>query len=210
MTFLAARHETTASAVTWTICVLAKDPRVQAKLREEIVSAIRGKSCEVTSSTIDSLRYQQAVCNETMRLFPPVSLTVRVSVQDIVIAGQHIPKGTAITLLPGAVNASTKPWGPKAAGFIPERWLDPKKAGAIGNKFSFMTFLHSPRSGIWGRFARGELACLIVAWVRAFDSQLLEDDFVPEIRGRLTVKPLNWLLVKVRPTNESEDSSHII
>ncbi len=201
MTFLAAGHETTASAMTWTIYLLSKYPKVQATLREEILATIPRQSDQaqsVTATTIDSLRYLQAVCNESIRLFPPVALTVRVSVRDTVIAGQHIPKGTTITLPPWAVNTATELWGADAGEFVPERWLDPEKAGGSSSNFAFMTFLHGPRSCIGEKFARGELACLVAAWVRAFDTTLAEDGFVPEIRGGITVKPLGGLRVKVR------------
>ena len=67
MTFLAAGHETTASAMTWTIYLLSKYPKVQATLREEILATIPsqwGPAQSVTATTIDNLRYLQAVCNE--------------------------------------------------------------------------------------------------------------------------------------------------
>lgn len=198
MTFLAAGHETTASAMTWTIYLLAKYPKVQVTLREEILATIPSRAQPVTATTIDSLRYLQAVCNESLRLFPPVAITVRVSVRDTIVAGQHIPKGTTITLPPWAVNTATELWGADAGEFVPERWLDPEKAGGSSSNFSFMTFLHGPRSCIGEKFARGELACLVAAWVRAFDTTLAEDGFEPEIRGGITVKPANGLRVKVR------------
>ena len=202
MTFLVAGHETTASAMTWTIYLLSKHPHVQATLRKEIRSAFPDQNFsaqQVTSNIIDNLHYLQAVCNEALRLFPPVAMTVRVSVQDTSVAGQHIPKGTAITLVPWATNAATELWGASAAEFMPERWLNPEQTEKNRSNFSFMTFLHGPRSCIGERFARGELACLVAAWVNAFDTRLADEDFVPQIRGGITVKPMNGLLVKIRP-----------
>lgn len=205
MTFLAAGHETTASALTWTIYLLCKHPQIQAKLREELLAAMpHGQAQPVTATTIDSLRYLQAICNESLRLFPPVALTVRVSVRDTIIAGQAIPKGTTLTLPPWAVNTATELWGADAGEFVPERWLDAGKAGGqekgggSSSNFAFMTFLHGPRSCIGEKFARGELACLVAAWVRAFETGLAEEGFVPVIRGGITVKPLGGLRVKVR------------
>lgn len=201
MTFLVAGHETNASAMTWTMYLLSKYPKIQAKLREEILSAIPDETCQtgsVTSNVIDNMRYLQAVCNEALRLYPPVALTVRVAVQDTTVAGQFIPKGTAITLPPYAVNAEKGLWGQNALEFVPERWLSPEKNGEGSSNFSFMTFLHGPRSCIGEKFARGELACLVAAWVRAFHTELTDENFVPEIRGGITIKPLGGLHVKLR------------
>jgi cytochrome P450 len=201
MTFLAAGHETTATALTWVIYLLCKHPRTQSKVREEIKTAIPDKTCaaeQITSSTIDSLHYLQAVCNEALRLYPPVALTVRVAVKDTTVAGEHLPKGTAIMLPPWAVNATREIWGPDAAEFVPERWLNPSKSGGSSSNFSFLTFLHGPRSCIGEKFARAELACLVAAWVGAFDTRLFDEEFVVEARGGLTVKPKDGLLVRIK------------
>ena len=201
MTFLAAGHETTASAMTWVIYLLCKHPNVQSKLRDEIISAIPDQSCpkeQVTSTTIDDLPYLRAVCNETLRLFPPAPVLIRVSDKDTIIAGEHIPNGTTIIIPAWGVNADCEFWGDDAADFVPERWLDLSRTGGSSSNFSFLTFLHGPRSCIGEKFARGELACLVAAWVRAFDTKLADEDYVPEIRGGLTVKPKNGLPVRIQ------------
>ena len=198
MTFLAAGHETTASALTWTIYLLCKYPDVQVRLREEILSLNTDKEA---MPELDDLPFLAAVINETLRLFPPVSLTVRECVKDTVVAGELIPKGTAVMLPPWAVNAAIDSWGEDALEFVPERWLE----GSIGHEsrsnFSFMTFLHGPRSCIGERFARAELAYLVIAWVTAFDTQLADQNFVPQVGGGITAKPKGGLHVKVRPLN---------
>jgi cytochrome P450 len=45
-TFLAAGHETTASALVWAIYLLCKHPKVQSKLRKEILVGIPDQNCE--------------------------------------------------------------------------------------------------------------------------------------------------------------------
>ncbi|KAK5072240.1 hypothetical protein LTR70_010561 [Exophiala xenobiotica] len=201
MTFLAAGHETSASAMTWVIYLLCKYPRVQSELRKEIFTCKSSRSHrteETMGLAIPDNEYLGAVINETLRLFPPVSVTVRVSIRDTVIVGEHIPKGTATTLAPWATNAAFELWGTDALEFVPDRWLkSPKAAGSTGN-FSFMTFLHGPRSCIGERFAKAELAFLVAAWVTKFETRLVNEDFVPDIQGGITVKPKDGLHVKVK------------
>jgi cytochrome P450 len=198
MTFLAAGHETTATAMTWILYHLAKNPDIQAVLRNELTAVIPPNAKSVTAAHLDGLHHLHAVCNEALRLHPPVALTVRVTVQDTTIAGYHIPKGTNVTLSPWAVNAAAEHWGKDAAEFRPERWLGAERLDRAANNFSFMTFLHGPRSCIGEKFARGELTCLIAAWVMSFDTRLLDADFVPQIRAGITVKPLHGLPLKVQ------------
>jgi cytochrome P450 len=68
MTFLAAGHETTASAMAWAVYLLCKHPEVQRKLRDEIRSEL-DLNGEIDSTKIDRLPYLNAVLNETMRVF---------------------------------------------------------------------------------------------------------------------------------------------
>jgi cytochrome P450 len=73
MTFLAAGHETTATAMTWAIYMLCLNPDVQTKLRNEIREKLPslGRDTEITNQQIDSMEYLNAVCNEVLRYFPP-------------------------------------------------------------------------------------------------------------------------------------------
>ncbi|KAL8665282.1 MAG: hypothetical protein Q9202_002333 [Teloschistes flavicans] len=219
MTFLAAGHETSASAVTWAIYLLAKHPNIQSRLRDELTQSPLPHPSDdsisapvVTADTIEKLTYLNAVCREVLRLFPPVSITIRVAVRDTSICDQPIPQGTTIMIPPWAVNASPALWGDDAGIFNPERWLvanekaalgDSKGGGGGGTNYNFLTFLHGPRSCIGQTFAVGELKCLVAAWVGAFDTGLKDPEFVPVVKGGITAKPKDGLHVRVRPVGAS-------
>ncbi|KAL8868165.1 MAG: hypothetical protein Q9174_005166 [Haloplaca sp. 1 TL-2023] len=220
MTFLAAGHETTASALTWTVYLLCKHPQTQQRLRDEMHSILPHPSdptTVVTSDMIEKLPYLNAVCRESLRLFPPVAVTIRIAVRDTIIANQAIPKGTNITIPPWAVNCNTAIWGQDAEEFRPERWLevqqnsrttedqtfgssgDGMEAKRRNTNYDFMTFLHGPRSCIGQAFAMGELKCLVAAWVGAFETELEDKDLVPIVKGGITAKPRDGLWVRVKP-----------
>lgn len=148
------------------------------------------------------MSYLNAVCQEVLRLFPPVAVTIRVAIRDTVICGQPIPQNTTVMISPWAVNGSTERWGSDAANFSPERLQQRGNSPATENKstnYDFLTFLHGPRSCIGQGFAMGELACLLAAWVGAFETQLQEADFIPIIKGGITAKPKDGLHVRVTP-----------
>ena len=123
MTFLAAGHETTATALTWAILNLCHYPGVQKRLREELKGAhlpdIRDPGATISSETIDKIPYLNAVCNEVLRFSTPVPFTFREAVADEYIQGQIVPKGTTVVMSPLAVNLSKKFWGPDADEFKP-------------------------------------------------------------------------------------------
>ena len=205
MTFLAAGHETTATALTWAICLICQHPDVQQRLRAELREAglphIRDQNAVVTSDAIDRLPYLNAVCNEVLRFTPPVPFTMRQSLSDQTIAGHFVPAKTSVILCASAINCSRQFWGPDAHEFNPDRWMGPGKAntGGAESNYAFLTFLHGPRSCIGQSFSRAEFACLLAGWVQAFEMKLEDPERKIEITSGITQRPKGGLPVIVRP-----------
>lgn len=203
MTFLAAGHETTSSALTWALYLLCKSPGTQEKLREEVRRHIPDPSSRtITNDIIDNMPYLHAVCNETLRLYAPVPLTLRDTAVPTTIVGQYIPPGTKIILSPWAVNYSKELWGEDAEEFKPDRWLAPGQANAGGatSNYAFLTFLHGPRGCIGERFAKAELAALLGAFVGKFEFEMKNPKELERIniKGGVTARPKDGLWLKVR------------
>lgn len=203
MTFLAAGHETTATAMTWAAYLLCQHPEVQTRLRDEIrngLSSIEETSAPVTAQDLDRLPFLHAVCNEVLRLTPPVPVTLREAARDTTIQGQFVPAGTRIILAPTAANTAVGHWGDDAGEFKPDRWLGPGRANSGGaeSNYAFMTFLHGPRSCIGKEFAKAEFACLLAALVGKFEMELEDKDREIEITGGITSKPRWGLPVRMR------------
>ncbi len=212
MTFLAAGHETTASGMTWAAYLLAKYPDVQARLRAEVrahLPPISEAGSDISSLDIDRMPYLNAVCNEVLRYYGPVPLTLRKAACDTSIQGQFVPKGTPVMLVPWAVNKSEAMWGPDALTFNPERWMpgpdgDNKHAASGGatSNYAFMTFLHGPRSCIGQSFAKAEFACLLASWVGRFEMELHNKEEVDEskieIKGGVTARPGKGMYIRTK------------
>jgi cytochrome P450 len=207
MTFLAAGHETTASAMSWAVMLLCKYPDVQTKLREEIRSQL-DLNGDIDSTQIDRLPYLNAVLNETMRLFPPVPLTLRETAHDTTIQGHFIPASTTVVICPWAINTSEHLWGADAKEFNPDRWLGAGKAntGGADSNYAITTFLHGPRSCIGKDFAKAEFACLVAALVGRFEMEYENGDWELKIPGGITAKPKGGLRVRLRDVEEKVES----
>lgn len=200
MTFLAAGHETTASSLTWAGYLLSKHPNVQKKLRAEVHEHISDLNNNVGDAIIDGMPYLHAVCQEVLRCYPPVPVTLREAVIDTTIQGYPIPKGTTIMLCPWAVNTSKELWGDDANDFNPDRWMNPGQAnsGGAASNYAFLTFLHGPRSCIGQRFATAELACLLAAFVGKFEFEMAYPDEEIIIKGGITARPKNGMRLKLK------------
>ncbi|KAL2067541.1 hypothetical protein VTL71DRAFT_1966 [Oculimacula yallundae] len=203
MTFLAAGHETTASALTWTTYLLSTHPEVQRRLREEIRSELceNGRlKTEVDAIQIDHLPYLNAVCNEVLRIMPSVPITIREPIHDTTVQGQPVPKGTKILVAAWAVNASKEFWGEDAEEFNPDRWLKEgnSKTGGAESNFANLTFLHGPRSCIGKDFARSEMLCLVAAWFGKFEVELEYPGLQKDMIGWVTLRPSHGLPVRFK------------
>ncbi|KAL8824166.1 MAG: hypothetical protein Q9191_005249 [Dirinaria sp. TL-2023a] len=202
MTFLAAGHETTATAMLWAVYLLCRHPEYQTRLREEIrncLPSIDDAESTVTSDLLDRLPFLNAVCNEVLRVWAPVSITLREAAHDSSIQGQFVPAGTLIVICPWAVHYSKELWGEDAANFNPDRWMGPGRANSGGaeSNYSFLTFLHGPRSCIGQAFAKAEFSCLLASLVGRFEMELRDPDVSLDISGGITAKPRGGLIVRM-------------
>ena len=224
MTFLAAGHETTATALQWTIYALCKHPDIQARLREEIrtkLPSVSSGSLEgISAATLESLPYLNAVSNEVLRFHPSVPATVRSATRDTTIADHYVPKGTFIMIAPEVINHLEEFWGPDASVFNPDRWLDTdpttssttadsapsgsttekraNKTGGASNNYAMLTFLQGPRSCIGQGFAKAELLCMVAAMVGKFEMELAEPEKKLEVRKGATIRPEDGVLVRCK------------
>ncbi|KAJ9645714.1 hypothetical protein H2199_002754 [Coniosporium tulheliwenetii] len=204
LTFLAAGHETTSSALTWTSYLLATHPSIQSGLRAELRAAIPSLTSPPAdlAATLESLPLLNAVCNEVLRLYPTVPVTMRNTVRTTLLGGVTVPAGTRIAIAPWAINRSPHLWGPDACVFRPDRWIDKATGqannhGGAASNYSNMTFLHGPRSCIGQSFAKAELRALVAAFVSAFEIEMEDPSYVPMPAGVVTVKPRDGLRLRL-------------
>jgi len=195
-------HETTSSALTWAVYLLSTHPDWQQQLREEIREHLPSMSSgEIPSDAeIEALPILNAVCNETLRLYPTVPLTIRQSTRATHIGTQPIPKGTRVHLVPWAINRSRDLWGEDSEKFLPGRWLQPGTANTGGAKSNYaqITFLHGPRSCIGMGFAKAEFKCLLAGVVGRFELRMADPEERVWPAGVITTKPVHGMHLKMR------------
>ena len=117
---MVAGHETTSVALSWTLYELAREPQIQAKVREEINSVLCDDT-EMTWDTIEELAYLEKVIKESLRRHPPACMTSRTAIADVTIGGYFIPKGTVVAFLIDSLQRTSKYW-PNPDDFNPRRF----------------------------------------------------------------------------------------
>ena len=121
-TFMVAGHDTTSTAMSWTLHFLAQYPKTQEKLRREIAKKVEDR--ELTWDTLESMEYLTAVINESMRLRPPGPLFQRTVVKEDNVLGHKIPPGSTVVLSPFLLHRSPEYWKSPET-FDPDRFLSP-------------------------------------------------------------------------------------
>ena len=118
-TLIIAGHETTASALNWTWYLLGEHPQAEAKLHAEIDA-----NPEVPVPTLqqmEALPYSNMVIREAMRLYPPVWVVSRRTIEADTLAGFTVPPDTDVFFSPYFVHRHPDFWT-DAETFAPERF----------------------------------------------------------------------------------------
>jgi cytochrome P450 len=165
MTLFVAGHETTANALTWTWYLLAKNPNVRERLRDELRADAETP-------------YVDAVLNETLRLYPPAWILGRDARSTIEAAGWRLRKGATVLMSQLVMHRSPK-YFDRPDEYLPERWLgDPPELP----QFAYFPFGGGSRKCIGDRFAWSEARIHLsnIASRYTFDMESPDDIVHPE------------------------------
>ncbi|KAK3368362.1 cytochrome P450 71A20 [Podospora didyma] len=174
-----AGSDTSATAIRSTLLFIMTSPLVYRRLQAEIDAGIKdGRiSSPITDAEARNLPYLQAVIREGLRLWPPATAPLpKISYQDQVVCGVHIPAGTHVAWAPFSFLRNKDTFGPDADLFRPERWLDidPAKFRAM-NQTVMMEFASGSRWECLGKtVAEIELNKTYVELLRRFDFTLVD------------------------------------
>jgi cytochrome P450 len=178
-TMILAGHETTATALFWSLYLLALDPVAQEQLAAEARQV--GANGE---PDLDRLKFTRAVVDETMRLYPPAFLIARAAAGADVIAGMPIRKNDVILIAPWLLHRHEKLWRDPNA-FIPERFMPP---AAAPDRFAYLPFGVGARICIGAHFALVEATLALARIIAAFRVTLLDKEPVMPV-GVVTTQP---------------------
>ncbi|RVW14992.1 Cytochrome P450 714A1 [Vitis vinifera] len=156
-----AGHETTATAASMALVLLAAYPDWQARARAEVL-----ETCSDGVPDADMLRRMKMltmVVQETLRLYPPGTFVVREALQDMKIRDLVIPRGVSFWVPIPVLHQDPELWGPDAHQFNPERFSH-GTAGACKNPQAYMPFGVGPRVCVGQHLAMIELK-LISEWI---------------------------------------------
>nr|XP_006998799.1 cytochrome P450 3A13-like [Peromyscus maniculatus bairdii] len=200
ITFIFAGYETTSTALSFIMYLLAIHPNVQKKLQHEIDAVLPNKE-PTTYEALVEMEYLDMVVNETMRLYPVVTRVNRLSKKDAEINGVFIPKGTQVIIPIFVLYRDPKYWS-EPEEFRPERFSKENKDRL--NPYTYLPFGHGPRNCIGMRFALINMKLATVKILQNFSLSPCEETEIPlKLGKKLTHTPEKPIVLKIISRNEA-------
>jgi len=194
MTFIAAGHETTANALTWTFYLLSEHPKVREKLMTELRTVLNGRV--PTTEDMANMPYLDWVLNESMRLYPPAWIQGRSSSEEFELDGVRFPVGTLFLLSQWVTHRIPEIWGDPDV-FRPERW-DPANEQKVPAG-AYFPFGAGPRICIGMPFAQLESKLILTTILQKYTPRTTPG-YRAEISPLITLRPKEHLRMMLLPT----------
>lgn len=188
--FFLAGHETSASALAWALWLLAAAPEWQDRVAAEAREVLRGDSPDL--SAVSRLKSARGVFREAMRLYPPVPMMVRETVQPECLRDRKLPRGTQVVLSPWHLHRHERLWD-NPDGFDPGRW-DTENGRACA-RAAYIPFSAGQRVCPGAGFAMIEGPLMLAAICR--DLRLARGTVDPVPVARLTVRGRDGIRLRV-------------
>jgi cytochrome P450 len=121
-TFLMANNDTSKSQLKFLFYFIAKYPKIQQKVYEEVSSFLHNRLGYLSKKDLKDLPYTQSLIYETLRLFPPGPLIARKLDSAITTGGFTFPKGVEVAISPYLMARNPKYFDDPLV-FNPDRFL---------------------------------------------------------------------------------------
>ena len=159
--FFLAGHETSASALAWSLYLMALYPDWQARVAEE-ASALEE---EAGFAVMSRLRISRDVFRETLRLYPPVPMMVREAACPERFRNRAVARGSQVVLSPWHLHRHERIWE-RPDAFDPARFATENGRACLRD--AYIPFSAGPRGCTGAGFAMVEGPLILSMILREF------------------------------------------
>lgn len=187
--FFLAGHETSASALAWTLYLLALYPEWQDKI------ALEAADMSMDFSKLSTLKQTRDVFRESLRLYPPVPMMVRETTKPEEFRGRQVKVGAQVVVSPWHLHRQSRLWD-NPDGFDPTRWGT--ENGKKCQREAYLPFSAGPRVCTGAGFAMIEGVVLLAQIVRAYRFEIVPER-TPVPVAHLTVRSKDGIWLRFVP-----------
>ncbi|OWU83727.1 cytochrome P450 [Oceanicola sp. 22II-s10i] len=189
--FFLAGHETSASALAWTLYLMATCPDWQEKVAEEA----RALDDDEGFGVMGKLRVSRDVFREALRLYPPVPMMVREAACPEHFRDRDVAKGSQVVLSPWHLHRHERIWE-RPDDFDPGRFATENGRACLRD--AYMPFSAGPRVCTGAGFAMVEGPLILSEVLRRFRVHPVEGR-VPVPVAHLTVRSKDGIWLQLEP-----------
>ncbi|XP_047532280.1 cytochrome P450 4C1-like [Vanessa atalanta] len=190
-TFMFEGHDTTATALTFGLMLLADHPDVQESIFDECKAILGDSDRSPSASELNEMKYLDAVIKEILRLYPSVPFIGREIVEDFMLGDTKVAKGNEVIVHIFYMQQREDLY-PEPKAFKPERFLNGEKR----HPFSYVPFSAGPRNCIGQRFAKMEMKSVISEIIRNFKLEPTQKGARPTLKADLVLRTTEPIYVK--------------
>jgi cytochrome P450 len=192
LTFMLAGHETTANAMSWLFYLISLNPDARDRMLAEIDDELGNR--RPTAEDLSRLPWTTACIQESQRYFSAVWMMAREAIDDDVIDGHHIRRGTTV-LIPIHHIHHDERWWPDSEVFDPTRFLG--DTAKDRPRSAYLPFGGGRRICIGQSFALMEMVLMTAIMSQRFTFDVCPEPPV-ELEATLTLRPKHGLHVIAR------------
>lgn len=194
LTLFVAGHETTANGLAWSLYALMRDPALYARARA-VVDSLGNRRPMLAD--MPRLALLDCIFKEALRLYPPVYIFGRISIEDTTIAGFAIPKNTIILLSPWALQRRGDLWRDPLT-FNPDRFAEANAKDRPRD--AWIPFSDGPRVCIGAHFAQLEAPLVLASLLQRADFELTSTEPV-QPDDSATLRPRGGVHARIKLRN---------
>lgn len=191
VTLLLAGHETTGTAIAWTLYLLSQHPQIEMQLVAELDSALSG--APATSSDLARLPFLKQVMQESLRLYPPIWALARQNTAAMKLGGYRIPAGSYLVIPVYSLHRHPDYWS-DAEKFDPGRFAPQREASR--HSYCYLPFSAGPRTCIGANMAMLEIQLVLAQVLQRFRVIPVPGHPVEPV-AEITFKPRYGLAVRI-------------
>jgi cytochrome P450 len=165
-TFMFEGHDTTKSAINWTLYAIATNQEVQQRLHREIDQLIGGSNHMLSVDDLNKFEYLDCVIKESLRIYPAVPFIERILSENAFIDGKQLLKGTQATLFIYQVHRDERVF-PDPEKFKPERFSSENTLNR--HAYAYIPFSAGKRNCIGQKFAMMEIKVVLIKLLSKYE-----------------------------------------
>ncbi|RMD49364.1 MAG: cytochrome P450 [Candidatus Thermofonsia bacterium] len=196
LTMLIAGHDTSTALLAWALYLMGEHPDTMLQAVRE-VDRVVGRD-DLREAHMNQLPYLDSLIKETLRLYPPIHVSNRLTAVDTQIDGYEIKAGTRVMASIYLSHRDGRYWH-EPDKFQPERFT---KGAKKPPPFTYVPFGGGPRNCIGAAFAQIEAKVVLARILQRFKLTLLPGQKIRPYMGA-TLEPYPGVKMQVAQINRT-------